>query len=66
MTTYTNISKPSQTSYTDAHPQGKEQYDESTITYDDSSVFYDGVNTSLYTSISKPSSTSYTNISKPS
>ena len=65
MTTYTNISKPSGTSYTDSHPQGKEQYDESTILYDDTNVFYDGTNQSLYTNITKPSSTSYTNIAKP-
>ena len=66
MTTYTNITKPSSTPYTDSHPQGKEQYDESTLTYDSDSTFYDGTNTGLYTNVSKPSSTSYTNITKPS
>lgn len=44
---------------------GKQQYDESTIIYDDPNVFYDGINTSQYTSLAKPSSTSYTNVAKP-
>jgi hypothetical protein len=66
MTTYTNISKPSQNTYTPVNTVGKEQYDQSTITYDETSVFYDGLNESLYTNVSKPSQTSYTNIAKPS
>lgn len=65
MTNYTNIAKPSSTSYTNQNTVGKEQYDESAIMYDDSSVFYDGFNESLYTNITKPSGTSYTNIAKP-
>lgn len=64
--TYTNITKPSSTSYTNLNAAGKQQYDQSDITYDDSSVFYDGINASQYTNLSKPSSTTYTNISKPS
>ncbi len=66
MPTYTNIPKPVGTTYTNTNTVGKEQYDQSSITYDDASIFYDGVNTSAYTTISKPSSTSYTYISKPS
>lgn len=66
MTLYTNITKPSNTGYTNKNTVGKEQYDESAIMYDDSSIFYDGTNESLYTSISKPSATTYTNINKPS
>ena len=66
MTTYTNITKPSGTSYTNQNSIGKEQYDQSTIEYDDSGVFYDGTNEALYTSVAKPSGTTYTNISKPS
>ena len=65
MTTYTNIAKPSGTTYTQVNPVGRETYDNSTITFDSSTVFYDGVNQSLYTNISKPSGTTYTNIAKP-
>lgn len=65
MTTYTNISKPSATAYTNQNTTGKEQYDQSTITYDDISTYYDGINAMQYTNISKPVGTSYTNIAKP-
>jgi len=64
-TTYTNISKPSGTSYISQNPTGKEQYDQSDIEYDDADIFYDGVNESLYTNIAKPSATTYTNVAKP-
>lgn len=66
MTTYTNIAKPSGTTYTNQNSIGKQQYDQSDITYDDANVFYDGVNPSQYTAVSKPSGTSYTKIAKPS
>lgn len=66
MTSYTNIAKPSGTSYTRTNPIGRETYDDSTVTYDSASVFYDGVNQSQYTKITKPSGTTYTNVAKPS
>ena len=66
MTNYTKISKPTGTSYTLVNPIGRETYDDPTVSYDDASVFYDGVNQSLYTKVSKPSATTYTNIAKPS
>lgn len=65
MTTYTNINKPSGTSYSNQNLVGKEQFDDANVLYDDPSVFYDGVNQSQYTDISKPSGTTYTNIAKP-
>jgi len=65
MTTYTNITKPTGTSYTNLNSIGKEQYDQATITYDDSSTFYDGTNPSQYTTVSKPTGTSYTKLAKP-
>lgn len=65
MTTYTNIAKPTGTSYSNQNTAGKQQYDQPDITYDESTVFYDGLNESLYTNVTKPSSTSYTNIAKP-
>lgn len=54
MTTYTNITKPSGTSYTNQNGGGREQYDQSTLMYDDSSTYYDGINPNQYTNISKP------------
>ena len=65
MTTYTNINKPSGTSYTPINTIGKEQYDQASIEYDDADIFYDGLNESLYTNVNKPSATTYTNIAKP-
>ena len=54
MAVYTNIPKPTGTSYTNINLVGRTLYDESTIAYDDSSTFYDGINQNLYTNISKP------------
>ncbi len=63
-TNYTKINKAAGTGYTNVNAQGKEQYDQALLTYDDSSTFYDGINQSLYTSIPKASGTSYTKILK--
>ncbi len=65
MTTYININKPTNTSYTNLNSTGKEQYDQADIMYDDPNVFYDGVNMNAYTNITKPVGTSYTSIPKP-
>ena len=65
MTNYQNIAKPVGTDYTNQNTVGKEQYDQSSIEYDDTGVFYDGMNESLYTNVSKPSATTYTDIAKP-
>lgn len=63
--TYTNVSKPTGPTYVNDNSQGREQYDQSTLKYDEVSVFYDGVNESLYTDVSKPTLPSYTNVTKP-
>ena len=65
MTNYIDINKPSGTDYTNQNTVGKEQYDQSSIEYDDTGVFYDGMDESLYTNVSKPSATTYTDIAKP-
>lgn len=49
---YTNVLKPSGTTYTNDNPVGKEQYDQASVSYDSSLVFYDGVNQSQYTNVS--------------
>lgn len=62
---YTYIAKPTSSVYTNLNPQGREQYDQSDVTYDSATTFYDGVDLNAYTSIAKPTSSVYTNIAKP-
>lgn len=54
---WTPVAKPSSTNYTNVNPDGKTQYDQSDIAYDDSSIFYDGVNPAQWTDVTKPSYT---------
>lgn len=65
MATYTFIPKPTASTYTRINAQGKEQYDQVQLMYDDASTFYDGVNTTQYTKIAKATAQSYTKIPKP-
>ena len=59
--TYTKIPKPTTLAYTNINVQGKEQYDQAALTYDDANTFYDGVNTAAWTGIAKPiGATSFT------
>lgn len=51
---YTYVPKPTGSPYTLVNPVGKQMYDESSITYDDSSTYYDGVNPNAYTYVPKP------------
>jgi DNA-binding beta-propeller fold protein YncE len=51
---YTNVTKPIGTSYTNANAIGKEQYDQSNLTYDSSVTYYDGLNFLAYTNVAKP------------
>lgn len=62
---YTNIAKPNATTYTDLNPQGREQFDDIVIAYDDAGIFYDGTDENAYTALSKPTGATYTNITKP-
>lgn len=62
---WTKINKPSAQAYTTVNPQGKEQYDQSDLTYDDADIYYDGVNPSQWTGVSKPTSSVWTKIAKP-
>ncbi len=51
---WTNISKPTGANYTNLNTQGKEQYDQANLTYDDPNTFYDGVDYTSWTDIAKP------------
>ncbi len=62
---YTYISKPTGTNYTPVNAVGREQYDQSSISYDDVTVFYDGYDENAYTSVAKPTTSVYTFIAKP-
>lgn len=62
---WTNVSKPGAQTWNDSHPQGKEQYDESSITYDDASTFYDGINPSQWSDVNKPSTNAWVTVAKP-
>lgn len=60
--TWTNVAKPTGTPYTVVNPQGKEQYDQASLTYDDATTYYDGVNQLAYTNVAKPADTSSSTI----
>jgi hypothetical protein len=62
---WSNVSKPTTRAYTNVNPIGKEQYDQSDLTYDSASTFYDSVNEAAWTDISKPSTLNWTKINKP-
>lgn len=51
---YTNVAKPSASSYT-AVNTAKPSFDEPGLSYDDTATFYDGVNQTAYNNESKPS-----------
>lgn len=52
--TWTPVLKPTDATYTRTNVQGREQYDQSSITYDDPGIFYDGVDMAAWTDIAKP------------
>lgn len=52
---YTYVSKPTGSNYTYVNIVGKKTYDESSISYDDSTVYYDSFSPVAWTNISKPS-----------
>lgn len=51
---WTNVAKPTSTTYTQIIPQGKQIYDDPNLTYDDASAFYDSVNQLQWTNVAKP------------
>ncbi len=51
---WTNIPKPTDSTYININTQGREQYDQANLTYDDANTFYDGVDMSAWTTVPKP------------
>lgn len=51
---YTRVSKPTGVPYTTVNPPGKEQYDQGSLSYDDSATYYDGMNPNAYVNVAKP------------
>lgn len=62
---YTNVAKPTGTGYTNVNSSGKEDFNDSSVTFDQSTTFFDGINNSIYIKVTKPTGSSYTNIAKP-
>ena len=62
---YTKIAKPTGANYTNLNIDDKTQYDDEAIIFDQSDIFYDGINESAWTDVAKPSDTTYTKIAKP-
>lgn len=62
---YTNIAKPTGSSYTNLNPLGKEGFDDASVSFDSADTFFDGGNGTAWTNVSKPTGSSYTNILKP-
>jgi len=62
---YTKVAKPTGSGYTNANIEDKTQYDDAEITFDQSNIFYDGINESAYTKTAKPTGSVYTLVAKP-
>lgn len=62
---YTFVPKPTGRNYTNLNAQGKEQYDQASLTYDDAGTYYDGINMNQYTKVPKPSTSNYVYVPKP-
>ena len=55
---WNNVTKPTTSGWTNTNPSGRTQYDQADITYDDASVFYDGVDPNFWTMVAKPTGAS--------
>lgn len=61
---WTTVAKPTGTPYTAVSPQGKEMFDDPNVLYDDSTIFFDGVNTTAWGNILKPTGNTVISILK--
>lgn len=51
---WTSVNKPSTLAWTQLNTPGRQTYDDISVSYDDSGVYYDSVNNSMWTGIAKP------------
>jgi hypothetical protein len=51
---WTNVPKPIGANYTRINSQGKQEYDQFDLTYDDPTIFYDSTNEAAWTGVVKP------------
>ena len=51
---WNTVTKPTTSGWANTNPSGRTQYDQSNITYDDASIFYDGVDSSAWSMVTKP------------
>lgn len=65
MSAWTTVAKPTSSVWTTVNPQGKEQYDQASLTYDSASTLYDGVNPAQWSDVSKPVVSSWVSVAKP-
>lgn len=61
---YTNVPKPTNSSYTKLK-NGYPLYDDVMVSYDDSGFYFDGDNPMAYTNLAKPTGSSYIKVTKP-
>ena len=52
--TWSNVTKPTTSNWSNTNPPGRTQYDQPDVMYDDPNIFYDGVDTSAWTMVAKP------------
>lgn len=52
---YTNVAKPTGSSYTKLSPQGSTFFDDGGVTFDDPNTFFDGTNINAWTKVARPS-----------
>lgn len=62
MPAWTPVPKPTGANYTNVNPDGKTQYDQADVIYDDPNIYYDGVDMFAWTDIAKPTGESNNSI----
>jgi len=62
---WSNVSKPTSSTWTNVYFSGKIGYDDINTTYDESTIYYDGYNPNQWSNVSKPASSTWTKINKP-
>lgn len=59
---YTNIPKPTGSSYINVNSSGKESFDDDGVTFDSANTFFDGINNAVWSNLNKPNFSNPTTI----